>query len=295
MGWLVAALILSVAVAVSSVSDGTDALATGGRLRVATFNIHKGADRQGRYDLQRTIEAIAGFDADLVGVQEAMRNDAGFNCDDQPALIAEGLTRLTGRPWTHAYAKAWITSNRECLRRGSGNEVATEGLALFAPGELVGAATVRLSHGRIGLTARLRSMPDVPVVLTHLSANQENRPNRVREIAALLPWAQRRGSAIVMGDLNAMPQAEELVPLLAQYRDAWVEAAERGLTRGVESGATRPGRRGARIDYVFFAPNAGLSVEAVEVIDTAGGSGLPEVSDHRPVVATFRRSGRGRR
>src|SRR4029077_7386673 len=68
--------------------------------RVATFNIHKGADRSNHYDLARTIDAIAHFDADLVGVQEAMRNDAGLNCDDQPALITAGLRRRTGRPWT---------------------------------------------------------------------------------------------------------------------------------------------------------------------------------------------------
>ena len=66
--------------------------------RVATFNIHKGAHRQGDYDLERTIEAIpaprrrprrhAGGDA----------QSPGFSCDDQAALIAEGLRRRTGRP-----------------------------------------------------------------------------------------------------------------------------------------------------------------------------------------------------
>jgi endonuclease/exonuclease/phosphatase family metal-dependent hydrolase len=138
-------------------------------------------------------------------------------------------------------------------------------------------------------------MPDVPVVLTHLSANQENQPNRVREIATLLPWATRRGSGIVMGDLNAMPDAGELVPVFAAYRDAWADAAGRGVTGGIVSGATRPGRRGARIDYVFYAPGAGLTLEHVDVIDTSTSPGLTEVSDHRPVVATFRRSGHSSR
>jgi endonuclease/exonuclease/phosphatase family metal-dependent hydrolase len=158
MGWLFAVLVVSIMMAVSSVSDRAAAITTdGARLRVVTFNIHKGADRRGRYDLRRTIDAIASFDADLVGVQEALRNDPAFNCDDQPALIAAGLTRATGRPWSYAYSKAWITENRECLRRDRGDDVATEGLALFAPGRIVGSTSLRLSEGRIGLMARLAS------------------------------------------------------------------------------------------------------------------------------------------
>jgi endonuclease/exonuclease/phosphatase family metal-dependent hydrolase len=296
MGWLFLVLLISVTTAVSSVRDDpAAATAQSGRLRVATFNIHKGADRRGRYDLQRTIEALARFEADLIGVQEAMRNDAAFDCDDQPALIADGLSRLTGRPWTHVYAKAWVTTDRECLRRGEGDDAASEGLALFAPSRIVGVAALRLSRGRIGLTGRLASLPLVTVVLTHLSANRENQPDRVREILALLPWTERRRVAILMGDLNARPPAIELAPVFARYRDAWLDAAEHGATGGIESGATRPGRTGARIDYVFYAANAGLTVESVDVVDTSGPPGLPEVSDHRPVVATFRLAGGGPR
>jgi endonuclease/exonuclease/phosphatase family metal-dependent hydrolase len=288
MGWLAAALLATILVAISTVTDRPVAGATAGRLRVATFNIHKGADRQGRYDLQRTIEAIARFDADLVGVQEALRNDPAFGCDDQPALIADGLTRVTGRPWAYVYREAWITTNRACATEGRGDGVATEGLALFAPGRIVGSAAIRLSEGRIGLAARLASMPAVPVIVTHLSANAQNQPYREREIATLLPWATRRRAAILMGDLNALPDAGELVPVRQRFRDAWIAAAEQGRTHGIVSGATRPGRRGARIDYVFYAEGTALSLERVDVVDTSDHRGLPEVSDHRPVVATFR-------
>jgi endonuclease/exonuclease/phosphatase family metal-dependent hydrolase len=93
-----------------------------------------------------------------------------------------------------------------------------------------------------------------------------------------------------MGDLNARPDASELIPVLAQYRDAWVDAAERGDARGVLSGSTRPGRRVSRIDYVFYAPDVDLTLESVEIVDPSTVPGLGGVSDHFPVVATFRRA-----
>ncbi len=256
--------------------------------RVATFNIHKGADRPGRYDLEQTIEAIAHLDADLVGVQEVLRNHAGFNCDDQPALIAEGLRRRTGRPWTHAYAKSWVTENRRCLERGQGDDVQTEGVAFFTPERIVASSSVRLSQGRVGLVVRIASMPDVPVIVTHLAANRQNQAGRVREIAALLPWAARQGPGLLMGDLNARPEASELVPVMARYRDAWAEAAAGGRAHGVLSGSTRPGRRLSRIDYVLYAPDVDLTLQSVEVVDPSTLPGLGGVSDHHLVVATFR-------
>jgi endonuclease/exonuclease/phosphatase family metal-dependent hydrolase len=258
--------------------------------RVATFNIHKGADRPGLYDLDQTIDLIQHLDADLVGVQEVLRNHAGFSCDDQPALIAEGLRRRTGLPWTYVYAQSWVTEDRRCLTRGSGDAVETEGVAFFTPGRILDSSWVRLSEGRVGLAVRVASMPDVPVIVTHLAASRQNQAGRSRELGKLLPWAARQGPGLLMGDLNARPDAGELVPVLAQYRDAWADAAERGDAYGVLSGSTRPGRRVSRIDYVFYAPNVDLTLESVEIVDPSTLPELDGVSDHFPVVATFRRA-----
>jgi endonuclease/exonuclease/phosphatase family metal-dependent hydrolase len=281
-------LLVMVASAVYSVSDRTEAIASPrGAFRVATFNVYKGADNEDRYNLQGTIEAIARLDADIIGVQEALRNHPQFNCDDQPALITEGLRRLTGRRWTHIYAKSWVTENRECLERGRGDGVATEGVALFTPDRIVATALVNLPESRVGLMARVASMPDVPVIVTHLAAYRRNQAQRISQIEALLPWAAEHGPGILMGDLNAWPGTIELTPILARYRDAWAEAHESGLNKGVPSGSTRPGYE-SRIDFVFYAPESPLTLESVEVIDTSS-DGSVEVSDHRPVAATFRR------
>jgi len=288
MRWASIALVFLVAVAVSSVS-GRPA-ATDGRFRVATFNIHRGADRQERYDIERTIRAIASFDADLVGLQEVIRNHVDFGCDDQPALIAAGLRRLTGRPWTYVYARAWNTDQRDCLQSGRGDGVETEGPAFFAPERIIASKSVRLSERRVGLAARVASLPGTSIVVTHLSPSRDNQAGRLGEIAALLPWARSHGVGVIVGDLNAAPDARELTSLSSRYVDSWNEAAEQGLTRGVESGGTF-GRARRRIDYVFFDRDVDLTLESVAVIDTST-AGLGEVSDHRPVVATFRRRSR---
>lgn len=286
---LFVALVLVVAGAVWALSDRSAAgtRQTDGTFRVATFNIHKGADRRDRYNLQRTIEAIAGLEADLVGVQEVLRNHSQFNCDDQPALIVEGLRRLTRRPWTHVYEKSWITENRDCMIRGRGDDVETEGVAFFAPGPILRSDRIRLPESRVGLMARSAAAPDVPVVVTHLAASRRNQAHRVQQLEALLPWAAMHGAGILMGDLNARPDAPELAPVMARYRDAWVDAVGRRAAIGVSTGGTGPGGR-QRIDYILYSPDARLTLESVEIRDTATIEGLGEVSDHRPVIATFR-------
>jgi endonuclease/exonuclease/phosphatase family metal-dependent hydrolase len=255
------ALVVIVALAVSAVSNRTSAGATppDDTFRVATFNIHKGADREGRYDLQRTIAAIASLDVDLIGLQEVLRNHSQFNCDDQPALIAEGLRRLTNRRWSHVFERSWIMENRDCLQRGDGDDVETEGLAFFAPEPIVRAERIALGESRVGLMVRTAAAPRVPIIVTHLAASRRNQAHRVQQVGVLLPWAEKQGPGILIGDLNARADAAELAPVMEKYRDAWAVAASRDAVTGDRTGSTRPGG-GARIDYVLYSPDAGLSL-----------------------------------
>jgi endonuclease/exonuclease/phosphatase family metal-dependent hydrolase len=285
--WIAVFFLVSVVVGAGSVLTIPRTTEVRPTLRVATFNIHKGAPRRGPYDLERTIDAIYRLGADLIGVQEAMRNDLAFGCDDQPALIADGLRRRSGLPWTYVHARAWITTNTACMESGKGDDVATEGLAFFSRVRILESHVVRLNEGRVGLAVRLAQWPRVPIVVTHLAANRQNQADRVREIGILLPWAEGFGPGILVGDLNAEADASELTPLFATYRDAWTDATTRGTARGIANGATRPNGR-SRIDYVLYASRDDLVVESFEAVDTMT-LGLGEVSDHNPIVATFRR------
>jgi endonuclease/exonuclease/phosphatase family metal-dependent hydrolase len=261
------------------------AAAAAPEFRVMTFNIQHGLNNAGKYDLKWAIDTIAKLNPDLVGVQELTRNHAAYNCDDQPAKIAEGLSAATGRQWRAYYQQEWFTQNRACQNSGRGDGVETEGLGFFAP-EPVGAPThTGLWNGRIGLMTTLNAGREVAVIVTHLAHNQSNQPDRMRQLDALLPWSvsQRPGSPrIFMGDFNLWPDSAEYTRIRAHFRDAWEDGLAAGRARGRMDGVTH---KSVRIDYIFYSGDA-LELRSIENVQTAPLIGL-EASDHNPLLATF--------
>ena len=255
---------------------------------VMTFNLHHGIDGTSRYNLQRAVDAIARIRPGLVGLQEVTRNHSSYRCDDQPALLAAGLERATGRPWHHAYVKEWtVHTDRACLARGLGDGPNTEGLAFLAPEPIEVVGALVLPKTRLALAARVPATRGVPVIVTHLTHGSQGAPDRARQVAMIREWAAALGRPhVLMGDLNAPPGAPELAPLLPAYRDAWAEAAAAGAAGGVPRGTTQI-RAARRIDYVFFTPGADLRLRSVDTIDTSALIAV-HASDHHPVLASFR-------
>jgi endonuclease/exonuclease/phosphatase family metal-dependent hydrolase len=243
-----------------------------------TFNVAHGEGFNTRYNLQNAIDLIARVQPDLIGVQELTRNHPAYACDDQPALIAEGLTAATGRAWRHVYKEEWFTPDRTCLDRGVGDAAESEGLAFLAPASVDDVTMTRLQNSRIAMRARSGGS-GVPVVVTHLASGTAGFSDRVAQFGQLVPWAQGAGvPRILIGDLNAVPESPELQPVLSEYRDAWADALLAGTARGVMSGDTRI--RGGRIDHVLYTGDT-LKVESAEIVDSTA-------SDHRPLVVRFR-------
>jgi endonuclease/exonuclease/phosphatase family metal-dependent hydrolase len=262
--------------------------ASGRVFKVMTFNMAHGMDGTGRYNLQRTIDLIARVQPDLVGLQEVTRNHPKYGCDDQPALLAEGLRRATGHTWNQAYVREWsVHTDVACQQNGTGDGPNTEGLAVLAPEPITSVTSQKLWNSRIGLSARVSSAGSIAFIVTHLANSARNLDDRIKQVAQLAPWTESQGTPrVLMGDLNAAPGANELEPLMRMYHDAWAEAAAAGTARGIASGATRTsGSR--RIDYVLYTPSAGLVLEWVETVDAAALVGV-RASDHNPVVAAFR-------
>ncbi len=250
-------------------------------VKVMTFNIQHGIDGTSRYNLQRAIDTIARVQPDIVGLQEVTRNHPSYNCDDQPARIASGLRAATGQTWDVAYEQEWFTADVSCQKGGRGTGPETEGLALLTRRSMTPPTMVTLPDSRIGLQAGLRDAFGLPVVVTHLSSGATKLAARTQQLDRLFAWARGFGEPlVVMGDFNTGPQAPELQPMLRVYRDAWVDAQQRGQAAGALT------QRSTRVDFIFYLPGSSMTLESAEFVDTAALIGVL-ASDHQPMVATF--------
>jgi len=259
------------------------AAAAGVQFRVMTFNIQHGIAGDNKYGLQRAIDTIARVRPDIVGMQEVTRNHPYYNCEDQPAVLQSGLRAATGERWDVTYQQEWFTHDVSCQNTGRGDGPETEGLALLTRKTMAGATSTPLPGGRLGYGATLTDVYSLPFVVTHLnSGGAASAGVRSQQLDRLLAWSSGFGAPrILVGDFNAGPDAGEMQPVLAAYRDAWVEAQRIG--RAIGSGASHGT---SRIDYIFYMPASNLTLDSAEVIDTRTLIGV-NASDHNPFVATF--------
>lgn len=217
-------------------------------MRVATFNLHHCAGRDGGVDLERTAAVIRDTTADLVALQELDRGMARSGQVDQPVELARLLDMdVTFFP---------------TLRRGGGEY----GIAIAARPAAVDARYVPLpSIGNEEPRGAIRARWDrLGVVCTHLSRDPRAREIQTAALAAIARGI--RGPVVVLGDLNQTARA--LDPFIRRgYRGAF---GHRTLPR-------RWPRR--QIDHVLVSPD--LEVVRSWTLPT-------EASDHLPVVADLR-------
>jgi endonuclease/exonuclease/phosphatase family metal-dependent hydrolase len=224
-------------------------------MRVVTFNIKHGlvTGSWWRVDKGRLARTCAGFDADLLALQEVDRRSLRTCWADEVALVARatGLTPSFGE------------TRRGLLRGRYGN-------ALFARGTLSNIEVLALpspegGEPRVAILATA-AIGDtrLSVAATHLSI----RPAEARlQLATLVAGLEHRPlPRLLLGDLNLGPDVVEPAMRATGYVLA-------------PTGATFPAEKPEeRIDYIAVA---GLAVVEAEV---------PEVglSDHRPLVAVAR-------
>lgn len=244
-------------------------------LRAVTYNMHAGIGDDGRLDLARTAATLRALHADVIGLQEVdVHWGARSGWRDQARALAEaldmrvffapiysleppgegaprreyGLAVLTRLPVLHAH-------NHEITRLStqSGDPAPAP-----APGfpEVVVSARGALVH----------------VYVTHLdyrsdpSVREMQVEDMLRIMSADGPGAQQ----VLVGDLNAPPQAPELSRLWEPLVDVWSAV---GAGDGPTFPATEPVKR---IDYVTVSRQ--VTPTAVRVVPS-------DASDHLPVVA----------
>jgi endonuclease/exonuclease/phosphatase family metal-dependent hydrolase len=233
---------------------------------VATFNIHHGVGTDGRLDLARTAEVIAGTGAALVGLQEVDRHwSARSDGEDQPA-------RLAGRLGMEVVFGAAIDLARPddpgAPRRQYGN-------ALLSAHPIVSWSSRPLpGTGEREPRSLLEAVVEVGGTTTRVAVTHLQNRAPAERLAQARWVAEALGAAtepvVLLGDLNAQPGSPTVAALTGGLVDAWSVA---GAGAGLTFDAATPH---ARIDYVLTSP--ALVAGAAWVVP--GGA-----SDHLPVVA----------
>jgi endonuclease/exonuclease/phosphatase family metal-dependent hydrolase len=238
-------------------------------VRLVTFNTHHGVGGDQRHDLPRLARVLADTDADVICLQEVDRHYGARSEDvDQALLLSRALDMQL----------AWGPAIDEPRPDGSARQY---GNALLSRLPIL-VSDVRPLPGGGEPRSALQTLVELDggtlwVTATHLTTRSAaERAEQVAALAALHTGAMEAG--VVVGDLNADPDAPELAVLRERFTDAWELAPERADQAGWRSrhrGATHPAERPRRrIDQVWVTP--GVQVTAARVLGDDG------ASDHLP-------------
>jgi endonuclease/exonuclease/phosphatase family metal-dependent hydrolase len=267
-------LLLTLPVVVSAGACGpeTDAGALPA-LRVMTYNI-----AAGHGDLTRIAETICSAEADVVGLQEVdvhWGERSAFADQASELAVRCGMDFRFGPIYTFPSPEPGATSRQygvAVLSRHPITEWENHPLTRLSTQAETGPEPL---PGFLEVTVDVGGTP-VHVFDTHLDYRPDAAVRRaqVAEMLAVIGATDR--PTILVGDMNAPPEREELAPLFRRFRDAWGE--------GPDPGHTYPGDEPVRrIDYVFYS--GPLRVVSARVVAS-------DASDHRPVVVDFAVGGR---
>ncbi len=268
-GHAVAALLAAMMAVLAVMAASTESEARGSDsrdVRVMSYNIHHGEGADGRLDLDRIAGVIRSEKAEVVGLQEVDRFWRRSDFVDQVDYLAEELDM-------HAAYGA----NLDLSPDDPSQPRRQYGTAILSKYPIVESRNTLLpklgNSEQRGLLEALIKVKGAPVRFydTHLQHN--NSEERALQVRAIMEHTEDvEGPQVLVGDLNARPEAPELAPLYGRYNDAWPLGGE---GPGYTIGAENPTRR---IDYVFVTPD--VAVRGASVPRTLA-------SDHLPVVANL--------
>jgi endonuclease/exonuclease/phosphatase family metal-dependent hydrolase len=205
-------------------------------IRVMSYNLHQGYATSGAQDLEglaRTIESAGG---DVVALQEVSRGWVINGSTEMLSWLARRLRMAS--VWGPAADAIWgnaILSRRPIAT--AGNTALPRGGAPMRRGVLW--AEVDLGRGE-----RLF------VIATHFHHVEGEGAIREPQAAAVVRLWNRRTRTVLLGDLNATPDAREITFLKdAGLRDAFALA---GQGSGLTYSSASPQRR---IDYIWVSPD----------------------------------------
>ncbi|MEU1123316.1 endonuclease/exonuclease/phosphatase family protein [Streptomyces sp. NPDC005899] len=280
VGFLIAAGLSASALAPPAAATGREPAV---RLRVATYNIHAGSGADNVFDLDRQADGLRALDADVIGLQEV---DVHWGARSEWRDLAG---ELAGR----LHMRVSFAPIYSLDPPAPGQPRREYGVALLSRYPIVSTENhdiTRLSTqdpnpvpapgpGFAEVVLRVKGLP-LHVYVTHLDYRPDPAVRAAQVADTRRIMGEDRGRKILLGDLNAEPDAPELAPLWEELEDADPGAPTFPALDPVK-----------RIDYVAVS-KAGSG--AVRVRDAAVAGTL--ASDHRPVIADLElRRGAGAR
>jgi endonuclease/exonuclease/phosphatase family metal-dependent hydrolase len=206
-------------------------------VRVMSYNLHSGFDVQGRMDLEAIAQTIESEQADVVALQEVSR---GWVIDTSADMVT-WLSQRLNLPYVWGPTADALWGNA-ILSRYPIEQVEFRAM----PNNDL----IRPARGFIDATLNVGGQP-LHVIATHLHHVDVDGSLRLPQAQALLDaWAQQPHS-IVLGDLNALPNSDEMQLL----REAGLSDAFTSSGAGGEGFTFRSGDLNRRIDYIYHSPD----------------------------------------
>lgn len=278
-------------------------------MKFVTYNIQYSLGQDGLHDLERIAAALAG--ADVIGLQEVVRNVEGVPDRDQPARLGELLPTYY---WVYGPTVDLDASAKSAdgtvanARYQFGNVVMSRWPILSSRLILLPRIlTTDSANGQRGALEAIVDAPSGPIRVYSVHLDNHSPARRKEELRFLLPrlfavpeegssfsgpsWLGQPRSAtpddfVVLGDFNFGPDSDEYREIVGPQDvggtaqghlvDTWT-AAGRALSHGVTWHADADDlASGIRVDYGFVCSGLADGVISAWIDDEAAGS------DHQP-------------
>jgi endonuclease/exonuclease/phosphatase family metal-dependent hydrolase len=236
----------------------TPATPSGGPVRVLTYNLHNGINPWGQLNLEAIAQTIESEDPDVIALQEVSR---GWIINGSADML-QWLGQRLDMPYVWGPTEGDLWGNAIFSRY----PIITSEVHALPPDDLL------LHRGFILAEIDINAREPLHLIDTHYHHLNEDSAIRVVQTEALLGFWNGRPHTLVMGDLNARPDAPEM----QMFRDAGftdaIDAA--GISPGYTYSSTSPDRR---LDYIWYTAD----ITAADVIINSS-----TASDHLGVAAT---------
>ncbi|RLC84899.1 MAG: hypothetical protein DRJ03_13055 [Chloroflexi bacterium] len=234
-------------------------IGTGYPARIMSYNLHQGFDTDGRLGMEALAQTIEREQPDVVALQEVSR---GWYINGSLDTLT-WLSRRLDMPYIFGPATDSVWGNAILSRYP---------IADYGDGKLPRNGSP-MERGYLWACVDVGNGQELLVIVTHLHHVETDHDIHVHQVSTVLDFWAERPSAVILGDMNSLPQSPEM----GLFRDAGLLDAFAELETG--KGYTWPSYDPyERIDYIWYTPD----FRADDFAITTG-----TASDHLGVAVTL--------